>query len=143
MELGFLDKMLGYRLKQAYFHMLGGGEDRLRHLGISPQGFSVLAVVSQNPKIIQSRLIDTLYITRSTCSELVEQLIQAGFLQRTPLDRRSNGLTLTANGDDVLNEARKVIEENTRARTSHMSKEEIDTLIELLTRLTTPSEPDK
>lgn len=143
MELGFLDKMLGYRLKQAYFQMLSGGEDRLRHLGISPQGFSVLAVVSQNPKIIQSRLIDTLYITRSTCSELVEQLIQAGFLQRTPLDRRSNGLTLTAKGEDVLNEARQVIDENTKARTSHMSEEEIDTLIELLTRLTTPSEPDK
>ncbi len=136
MELGFLSNMLGYRLKQAYFHMLSGGEERLRPLGISPQSFSVLAVVSQNPKIIQSRLIDNLYITRSTCSDLVEQLIQAGQLQRIPLDRRSNGLLLTSMGEDVLEQARAIISENTKALTSHMSAEEVETLVSLLARLT-------
>lgn len=135
-ELGFLDRMLGFRLKQAYFHMMAGGEERLRHLGISPQGFSVLAVVSQNPKIIQSRLIEQLYITRSSCSDLVEQLIQAGLLRRTPLDRRSNGLSLTAQGKATLDQTREIIDENTKVLTSHMSATEVETLVDLLARLT-------
>lgn len=143
MKLGFLDKMLGYRLKQAYFHMMNGGEDRLRSLGITPQGFSVLAVVSQNPKIIQSRLINNLYITRSSCSELVEQLIQAGLLQRSPLDRCSNGLSLTPNGEEVLDQARAVIVENTKALTYHMSAEEVNTLVDLLALLTDTSRDSK
>lgn len=136
MGLGFLDKMLGYRLKQAYFHMMIGGEERLNHLGISPQGFSVLAIVSQNPNIIQSRLIEQLYITRSSCSDLVEQLIQASLLQRTPLDRRSNGLSLTSKGDVVLKQAREIIDENTKDLTSHMTAAEVETLVNLLSRLT-------
>lgn len=143
MELGFLDRMLGYRLKQAYFHMMVGGEERLRHLGISPQGFSVLAVVSQNPKIIQSRLIEQLYITRSSCSDLVEQLIQAGLLRRAPLDRRSNGLSLTSKGEVVLKQAREIIGENTNDLTSHMSAAEVETLVDLLTRLTNSTQSQK
>lgn len=142
MDLGFLDQMLGFRLKQAYHFLLKGGEARLSPLGIKPQDFSILAIVSQNPGIIQSRLIENLYITRSTCSEMVEQLIQAGFLKRVPIDRRSNGLFLTDKGESIFAQARNIIKVHTEAMTSHMEPDEIDTLIKLLARFSDHPQKD-
>jgi len=133
-QLGFLSDLLGFRLKQATQILLGESEKLLRPLGISPQHFSVLAMVALNPGIIQSRLIDNLYITRSTCSDLIEQLIKKKLIQRTPIDRRSNGLTLTDEGADILQQAKKIVDENAVTATDHMEPEEVKELIRLLTK---------
>jgi len=138
MEIGFLEQMLGFRLKQAHFLLLKGGEERLADLGITPPGFTILAVLSQNPGQIQSRLVDNLYLTRSTCSELVEQLIQSKLLRREPIDRRSNGLFITKSGEKTLSKARKRIENHTQKMTAHLSPTEIETLVQLLARLSSP-----
>jgi DNA-binding MarR family transcriptional regulator len=131
-NFGFMSDLLGFRLKQANQVLLGESEKRLRPLGISPQHFSVLAMVSLNPGIIQSRLIDNLYITRSTCSDLIEQLIQRGLMQRTPIDRRSNGLSLTEKGQKLLAQARVIVEQNGQDATAHMDPADVAELVRLL-----------
>jgi DNA-binding MarR family transcriptional regulator len=133
-KFGFLSGLLGFRLKEASQALLVPGEKRLAPLGISPQQFTILAMVSLNPGITQSALIKSVYITRSTCSDLIEQLIQAGFAKRTPIDRRSNGLTLTAEGEAVFLAAKAEVERNAEQATSHMDPQEVQELIRLLAK---------
>ena len=134
LEFGFLSDLLGFRLKQATEVLLSESEKLLQPLGISPQQFSILAMVSLNPGIIQTRLIKNLYITRSNCSVLIEQLIKMGLMKRAPIDRRSNGLSLTTQGIQIMAEAKGIVEAHGKNATAHMNEAEIADLIRLLTK---------
>lgn len=107
----------------------------LNDFDISPQQFSILALVSSNPSITQARVINNLYISRSTCAELIEQLVQKKFVKRTPLDRRSYALTITRKGDRCLSDATKVVLRKGRESTAHMTRTELEQLIQLLIKL--------
>lgn len=133
-ELGFLSDLLGFRIKQANYVLLSGGDKELKKVGISSQQFSVLAMASINPGIIQTRLCKKLNLTRSTCSELVEQLIQKDLLLRTPIDRRSFGLSLTSKGEQALSDAKEIVFAHTAETTQHMSTTEVSDLIRLLAK---------
>lgn len=138
-EYGFLANLLGFRLKQANAIVLSDADLRLKFLNITPQHFTILAMISINPGIIQTRLIQHIYISRSTCSELIEQLIQKGLIARNPIDRRSFGLSLTPIGTDVLKKAKSIVLTHSSRTTAHMSNKEISELIKLLAMLSEPT----
>lgn len=133
-KYGFLGNLLGFRIKQAYEHLLRDADKELKKDGISAQQFSILAMIKINPGILQSRLIEHLYITRSTCGDLVEQLTRNKLIEQTPIDRRSFGLDLTEKGESVFTRAKKIVDRHTAKQTQHMSKSEITDLTHLLTR---------
>lgn len=131
-KTGFLGSLIGYHLKAAYFALLGQTEDRLKRLGITPQQFTILAMISINPRIIQTRLIESSYISRSRCSELIEQVIRSGYAIREPIDRRSHGLSLSKDGQRLVENAYAILSECERELSAHMTQDEITTLMTLL-----------
>lgn len=137
-KYGFLANLLGFRIKQAYEHLLRDADKELKKDGISAQQFSILAMIKVNPGITQSRLIEHLYVTRSTCGDLVEQLTRNKLIEQTPIDRRSFGLNLTEKGESVFSDAKKVVMRHTAKQTHHMSKDEVADLTRLLTKFVEP-----
>ena len=87
--------------------MLAGFELALREIGLSPGELSVLLVISRNPGLTQSEVCAALGIRRANFTPLLHQLEARGLALREvqPADRRSNSLSLTPLGRDVLSRA--------------------------------------
>lgn len=89
---GFLEDMTSYCVKHAYHIMINLAEEKLAELDLKVPDFSILAMVHLNPGITQSKLIENLYVTRSTASELVEKLVSRDLIYRKPINRKASGL---------------------------------------------------
>ncbi len=71
--------------------------------------FRALGFLNRNPGASLSELAEHLGITRATASAIVERLVRRGLVNRTddPQERRRLILTLTANGLELLQQARQ------------------------------------
>ena len=134
-DKGFLEDMTSYCLKHAYHKMMIHAEEQLSQFDLKVPQFSILAVVHLNPGITQSKLIDNLYVTRSTASELIEKLVNRNLVVREPINRKSSGLVLSAEGEKLFDDALKNAKESELGLEKTLSKEEIDQLNSLLLKL--------
>ncbi|WP_146344337.1 MarR family winged helix-turn-helix transcriptional regulator [Falsiphaeobacter marinintestinus] len=134
-DFGFLNDLIGFRLKQAHARYAGEAEKRMKDLGLSPQQFSILALVALNPGIIQSRLMDSLYLSRSTCGDMVDQLVRNGLMRREPIDRRSFALGLTDEGETRLSAAKTLVFDGTTPSKARLTAQEQQDLLRLLAKL--------
>lgn len=69
-------------------------------LGVTPAGFSVLALIVANPGVRPSGIADELRVKPSNFAQLVNALAAAGLVERTPdaAELRANLLHATAKG---------------------------------------------
>jgi len=73
---------------------------------INARDFGIMLHVNNHPNISQKEIGDALKIDRTTMVQLIDNLEQKAYLQRTnnPKDRRSYGIVLTTEGKKVLDE---------------------------------------
>ena len=81
---------------------------RLAPLGLRQSEVSTLILIGENPGVTASALGRALDIQRANMDPLLKRL--EGLVARVPLDGKSFGLDLTAEGRARLAEGRKVIE---------------------------------
>lgn len=131
----FLENMVSYCLKTAYHKMMVDAENQLGVLNLTVPQFSILAMISINPGITQSTLVENLYITRSTGSEMVEKLVLRNMIARRPINRKSNGLILTKKGKKLFSEALDMAKVKESELTHQLSDDEVRMLNRLLLKL--------
>jgi len=134
-KTGFLDDMVSYCLKSAYHKIMEDAEVKLETLGLKVPQFSIMAIVHLNPGITQTKLIDNIYITRSTGSEMIEKLVRRSLIVRKPIDRKSNGLFLSEEGEVLFSNALKMAQLNEKKLTDRFSVDEIKQMNKLLLKL--------
>ena len=102
---------------------------------ISPARLTALSLIATNPGLTQAALGAMLKIASPSVVKVVTALETAGYVERTAIDRRSFGLTLTRLGTAQLVKARKVMNAYEADATRRLSEAERQTLIELLGRV--------
>lgn len=89
----------------AFMHRsMRGWNHFAKSTGISMPQFSILMQLYHKGPCGMSEISDRFDITAAAASQLVEKLVQAGFLERTedPSDRRAKLLTLSAKGSEFI-----------------------------------------
>jgi len=106
-DLGYLDGLLGYRLRRAQLAVFQDFIQSMRDYDLRPAQFSVLAIIKANPGLKQSRISEALGINRANFVALLDELEARKLARRAPApgDRRSNALFLTPKGENFLDEA--------------------------------------
>lgn len=81
-------------------------------LGVTPAGFSVLAIVAANPGIRPGAIAEELCIKPSNVAALVNGLVAQGYVRRTPdaTELRANLLTMTDAGAKAWREMERALE---------------------------------
>jgi len=102
---------------------------------ISPARLTALSLIATNPGLTQAALGAMLNIASPSVVKVVNALESAGYVERTAIDRRSFGLTVTRLGTAQLVKTRKVMNAYEADTTTHLSEAERQTLIELLGRV--------
>lgn len=110
---------------------------RLAALDLTPAHIGVLGVVGQTPDIDQRELARRLGVVPSRVVTLVDQLEDKGILvrQRSTTDRRQYRLRIAETADLQRRSVMMAISEHDTEVTAALSKDEVATLVRLLSKL--------
>jgi DNA-binding MarR family transcriptional regulator len=107
-----LEIYLGYQLRRAATHMQADLAMRISDLGLTMVEMSTLLVIEANPGVTQSEIGRMIAIKRANMAPLAAGLQAKGLITSTPVDKRSNGLNLTAKGAEIVAAIHLRVEEN-------------------------------
>ena len=105
-----MKRLPGYALKRAAAAMQAEFAERLAPLELRPSDAAVILQAAANPGITQSELGHNLAIQRANMAPLIARLAAMGLFDRTARDGRSHGLVLTAKGNAMLTEVRRIVD---------------------------------
>ena len=101
----------GYALRRAANAASGELAVRLADLDLRQADASALLLIEANPDITASALGRQLDIQRANMVPLLKRLEAAGLIERSAIDGKSQGLSLTAKGEKRCAQALAVIEQ--------------------------------
>lgn len=136
LDPGPLPGLIGYRLRLAQQAVFREFERSVGALGITPGRAGMLLLIESNPGLSQSRLAEAIGLDRSTLVPILDDLEKRDLVERRPgVDRRTNGLALTAAGRRFLVSLKRQVSEHEDRIAARLSPKEREQLIELLARL--------
>lgn len=137
MRKSVLEGLAGYHLRRASIVVSSGFALAVEGTGIRQSLFAILAVIGANPDISQSEVGRSLGILRANMVSLINQLVEAGLVDRRTVshDRRAFALTLTPPGDAMLKACLARIEASEERLLADLSADERNILIVLLSRI--------
>lgn len=135
--LGILGQLTGYHLRRASSVFASDFARAMEGTGLRQVLLGILAVISANPGINQGSVGRLLGIKRANMVSLINELIDAGMVDRDvdPSDRRAFTLKVSKRGAASLKEALDRIERHERQLLAGFSAEESQLLLDLLARI--------
>jgi DNA-binding MarR family transcriptional regulator len=99
-DYGLLPGLVGYQVRQAQIAIFRDFTASLAEHDMTPTLFGTLVLVEANPGLKQADLARALQLDRSTVVTVIDTLERRGLVERRRAvdDRRSNAVTLTAEG---------------------------------------------
>ena len=125
----------GYSLRRANNALMAALATRLAPLGMRQTEASVMMLIGANPGVTASALGRQLDIQRANMVPLLNRLEDAGLIIRAPIDRKSQGLELTAEGREKLSQVVSEIDHFEREMLDRIPEEHRDHLLPALQAL--------
>jgi DNA-binding MarR family transcriptional regulator len=137
LDLSALTTIVGYPLRRAQLAVFEDFNRRFVALELSPAQYSALMIIGANPGRKQSEIAGALGIQRPNFVAMMDELERRGLAERlrTPADRRSRALALTAAGAALVVRARRVQAEQERKVERLIGRKGRERLIAALARL--------
>jgi len=128
----------GFLLRRAHQISAAVFEDACRDVALTPAQFGVLTVLQAHPGVGQSSLARALGFDKVTVLRVLRGLEARGLVARGPADasRRNVSVTLTADGQALVRQARRPAEKAYQRLMAPLDKQQQEQLIALLQLLT-------
>ena len=108
-------KRLPVLLRRAWYGLNQAFRQRIAHLGITPDQFSILRWLSEDDPagITQRRLTDLMASDPNTITSTLSRMEKSGLLARRPheADRRAHRVKILPKGEQTFDKARKIADE--------------------------------
>ncbi|RJF98576.1 MarR family winged helix-turn-helix transcriptional regulator [Noviherbaspirillum saxi] len=131
-----LDDLVGYAVRRAQLSIYEDFAASLAAEDITPQRFSSLVIIGNNPGISQTRLAEVMGIARSGVVSIIDRFEASGLVERQASgDRRSYNLHLTKEGQKQLKRYKKAVENHDSRISSALSASEKQQLKSLLRKI--------
>ncbi|MBS0612750.1 MAG: MarR family transcriptional regulator [Proteobacteria bacterium] len=136
-DIGEIRSIVGFHIRLAHGMVYRHFSETFAHLDLTQKQVSVLWLVDDHPDIAQTDLAQRMRMDRATTMAIVNRLEARDFLKRgkSRSDGRKQTLNLTEAGRKALATAKNAICQHERWLKSRFTGEEVDKLIELLTRI--------
>ncbi|NEX62244.1 MarR family winged helix-turn-helix transcriptional regulator [Noviherbaspirillum galbum] len=131
-----LDELVGYAVRRAQLSIYEDFAASLGEEDITPQRFSSLVIIENNPGISQTRLSEVMGIARSGVVSIIDRFEAQGLVERQDAgDRRSYQLRLTREGQKQLRRVKKMVKEHDERISGALTPDERVQLCRLLRQL--------
>ena len=136
-DIGDIRTIVGFHIRLAHGATYRHFTETFTDLDLTQKQVSVLWLVDDHPDISQTDLAQRMRMDRATTMAIVNRLQARAYLARgkSPSDGRKQTLNLTDQGRQALVAAKDAIMAHERWLKSRFSDREVETLIELLTRI--------
>ena len=132
-----LRSIVGFHIRLAHGAVYRHFTETFTDLDLTQKQVSVLWLTDDHPDISQTDLAQRMRMDRATTMAIVNRLEAKDYLKRgkSPSDGRKQTLNLTDRGCKALVVAKEAITAHERWLKARFSEREVETLIELLTRI--------
>ncbi|HGA2316220.1 TPA: MarR family winged helix-turn-helix transcriptional regulator [Pseudomonas putida] len=132
-----LEDLIGYALRRAQLKLFQNLIARLSAYDLRPAQFSALAIIEQNPGLMQADLARALAIEPPQVVPMLNKLEERALAVRVRCkpDKRSYGIYLSKAGEALLKELKQIASDSDRDATSALDDEERGQLLKLLTKI--------
>lgn len=136
-DIGEIRNIVGFHIRLAHGAVYRHFTETFSDLDMTQKQVSVLWLINDHPDIAQTDLAQRMRMDRATTMAIVNRLQSRGFLMRgsSKTDRRKQTLNLTPSGRSALEVAKAAINEHEKWLKSRFTKQEVEQLIEMLTRI--------
>ena len=136
-DLGGLNDILGLRIRLAHGAVYRHFTETFVNLDLTQKQVSSLWLVHDNPGISQIELGGRLRMDRATTLTIVNRLQERAYMrrERSTSDGRKQALYVTDAGAEALAEAKRCIGEHEAWLKGRFKAEEIEILVEMLSRI--------
>ncbi|AXP03176.1 MULTISPECIES: MarR family winged helix-turn-helix transcriptional regulator [Pseudomonas] len=132
-----LDDLIGYALRRAQLKLFQNLIGRLAAHDLRPAQFSALAIIDQNPGLMQADLAKALAIEPPQVVPLLNKLESRALAVRVRCkpDKRSYGIFLSKTGETLLKELKQIAAQSDLDSTAALSGGEREELLRLLKKV--------
>ena len=136
-DAGYLQTLLGYNARRVSLLAIELFTGRMAAYGLSPVDFSVLSLIRHNPGITSRQLCSALNLLPPNLVGKISLMEKRDLLQRKPHpgDGRAIGLYLTADGNQMMQQAENTTTELEQEVSSKLTGAEAKTLLRLLQKV--------
>lgn len=136
-DFGELNDIVGFHIRLAHGAVYRHFTETFIDLDLTQKQVSALWLVDDHPGISQIEVGQRLRMDRATTMTIVNRLQDRDYLrrERSTTDARKQALFLTPGGRGALDQAKRAIREHEDWLKDRFSAEEIDKLVEMLTRI--------
>jgi len=136
-DIGEIRNIVGFHLRLAHGAVYRHFTETFTDLELTQKQVSILWLIDDHPDIAQTNLAQRMRMDRATTMAIVNRLEDREFLIRgkSASDGRKQTLNLTDKGRKMLSGAKQAVREHENWLKSRFSETEVNTLIELLTRI--------
>ena len=133
----YLETLLGYNTRRASLTIISRFIERMADFDLRPVDFSVLSLIGHNPGITARELCNALNILPPNMVGFLKAFEKRDLIERTPhpTDGRAMGLSLTQNGQQLMEKAEAAAIESDSSAAHQLSAAEQKTLMRLLKKI--------
>jgi DNA-binding MarR family transcriptional regulator len=133
----YLETLLGYNTRRATLTIISRFMERMAEFDLRPVDFSVLSLIGHNPGITSRELCNALNILPPNMVGFLKAFEKRDLIERTPhpTDGRAMGLSLTQNGQQLMQKAEAAAIESDSNAAHQLSAAEQKTLMRLLKKI--------
>jgi DNA-binding MarR family transcriptional regulator len=132
-----LDELIGYAMRRAQLKLFQNLIGRLSAHDLRPAQFSALAIIDQNPGLMQADLARALAIEPPQVVPLLNKLESRALAVRVRCkpDKRSYGIFLSKTGETLLKELKEIAAQSDLDSTAALDGREREELLRLLKKV--------
>ena len=132
-----LDDLIGYAMRRAQLKLFQNLINQLSVHDLRPAQFSAMAIIDQNPGLMQADLARALSIEPPQVVPLLNKLESRALAVRVRCkpDKRSYGIFLSKTGETLLKELKKIAAQSDIDATSALDPAEREELLRLLKKV--------
>jgi DNA-binding MarR family transcriptional regulator len=136
-DIGAIRDIVGFHIRLAHGAVYRHFSETFAHLDLTQKQVSLMWLIDDHPDIAQTDLAQRMRMDRATTMAIVNRLQGRGYLVRgkSQSDGRKQTLNLTETGRSALGVAKDAIREHEDWLKSRFTEREVDSLIEMLTRI--------
>jgi DNA-binding MarR family transcriptional regulator len=133
----YLETLLGYNTRRATLTIISRFIERMAEFDLRPVDFSVLSLIGHNSGITSRELCNALNILPPNMVGFLKTFEKRGLIDRTPhpTDGRAVGLSLTSQGQQLMQKAELAAIESDTSAAHQLSAAEQKTLMRLLQKI--------
>ncbi|WP_117216354.1 MarR family winged helix-turn-helix transcriptional regulator [Pseudomonas coronafaciens] len=132
-----LDDLIGYAMRRAQLKLFQNLIGRLSAHDLRPAQFSALAIIEQNPGLMQADLAKALAIEPPQVVPLLNKLEERALAVRVRCkpDKRSYGIFLSKTGETLLRQLKQIALDSDLDATAALNQQERQDLLRLLKKV--------